>query len=247
MTAAIAFRNVTLGYSQHPAVHHVDTSVHAGSLTALVGPNGSGKSTLLKGIAGTLAPLEGSIALLASQRRRIAYLPQQSEIDPTFPISVEDLVSMGIWQEIGAFRGLSRSQRRRISEAISTVGLAGSELQPIGTLSGGQMQRALFARVLLQDADVVLLDEPFTAIDTSTVTDLLAIVRQWHDEGRTVIAVLHDFEIVRASFPQTLLLARELVAHGYTGAVLTPGNLARAWQMTPALNSSAQICTRHAA
>ena len=159
MIAAISFRNVTLGYNRHPAVHHVNTEVEAGTLTALVGPNGSGKSTLLKGIAGSLAPLEGNITLRADSRREVAYLPQQSEIDPAFPISVEDLVSMGIWRETGAFGGTSRSQRRRIQSAIDAVGLAGFERRPIGTLSGGQMQRVLFARLVLQDADVVLLDE----------------------------------------------------------------------------------------
>ncbi len=247
MTAAISIRNVTLGYNRHPAVHHVDTEVEAGSLTALVGPNGSGKSTLLKGIAGSLAPLEGNIMLRADSRREVAYLPQQSEIDPAFPISVEDLVSMGIWRENGAFGGTSRPQHRRIRSAIDAVGLAGFERRPIGTLSGGQMQRTLFARLLLQDADVVLLDEPFTAIDATTSADLLRVIRQWHSEGRTVITVLHDIETVRAWFPDSMLLARDLVAHGSTGVVLTAQNLARAWRMSPAFGESAPTCTRQAA
>ena len=247
MTAAISFSNVTLGYNRHPAVHHVDTEVEAGSLTALVGPNGSGKSTLLKGITGSLAPLEGGIALQANSRREIAYLPQQSEIDPAFPISVEDLVSMGIWRENGAFGGTSRPQRQRIQSAIDAVGLGEFERRPIGSLSGGQMQRALFAQLLLQDAEVVLLDEPFTAIDSTTTADLLHMIRQWHNEGKTVITVLHDIETVRACFPNSMLLARDLIAHGPTGAVLTAQNLAHAWQMTPAFDGSAPTCTRQAA
>ena len=247
MTAAISFFNVTLGYNRHPAVHHVDTEVEAGSLTALVGPNGSGKSTLLKGITGSLAPLEGDITLRANSRREVAYLPQQSEIDPAFPISVEDLISMGIWRETGAFGGTSRPQRRRIRSSIDAVGLAGFERRPIETLSGGQMQRALFARLLLQDADIVLLDEPFTAIDSTTTTDLLRVIQQWHNEGRTVITVLHDIETVREWFPNSMLMARDLIAHGPTGAVLTAQNLARAWRMTPAFDGSAPTCNRRAA
>lgn len=247
MTAAISFRNVTLGYDRHPAVHHVDAEIEAGSLTAVVGPNGSGKSTLLKGIVGALAPLEGSITLHVNGRHKVAYMPQQSEIDPEFPISVEDLVSMGTWRETGAFGGLSRAQRHRIETAIAAVGLSRLERQPIGTLSGGQMQRALFARLLLQDAELVLLDEPFTSIDSDTSADLLRVVQRWHGEGRTVITVLHDMETVRASFPRTMLLARDLIAHGRTGAVLTARNLAEARQMSPAVAGPADICTRQAA
>ncbi|MEL6318483.1 MAG: ABC transporter ATP-binding protein [Pseudomonadota bacterium] len=207
-----------------------DATIASRTLTALVGPNGAGKSTLLKGLTGALTPLRGSIEIAAA-RERIAYLPQQSEIDRSFPITVFDLVAMGLWSEIGAFLGLSTRRAARVEEAIDTVGLTGFEARAIGTLSGGQMQRALFARLLLQDASLVLLDEPFTAIDAKTAADLIAVVKHWHGEGRTVLAVLHDIEAVRAHFPRTLLLARSLVAHGPTPETLTVENLARARQM----------------
>jgi zinc/manganese transport system ATP-binding protein len=114
---------------------------------------------------------------------------------------------------------------------LAAVGLTGLEQRPIGTLSAGQLQRALFARVLLQDAQLILLDEPFNAIDARTTLDLLSILRGWHEEGRTVIAVLHDLEQVRAHFGNALLLARQCIACGTTAAVLTPDNLARARRM----------------
>ena len=247
VSTAIAFKNLTLGYDRHPAVHHVHLEINEGSLTAIVGPNGAGKSTLLKGVIGALAPLEGRVALGGLSRNDIAYLPQQSDIDRTFPISVFDLVAMGLWQQIGAFGWLGRARRARIDAALAAVGLTGFELRPIGSLSIGQMQRAFFARLLLQDAQLVLLDEPFAAIDDRTMADLISVVRRWHGEGRTVLAVLHDNEIVRAHFPQTLMLARELVAHGPTEQVLTAKNQFRARQMCEACAGPPHVCGRSVA
>lgn len=247
MTAAIAFQDLTLGYDRHPAVHHLDTKIETGSLTAVVGPNGAGKSTLLKGVIGTLSPIDGSVSLGGLHRDDIAYLPQQSDIDRSFPLSVLDIVAMGLWRDIGAFGGLGRAHKPRVEAAIAAVGLTGFETRPIGSLSGGQMQRALFARLLLQDAQLVLLDEPFTAIDARTMADLLAVIRAWHDEGRTVLAVLHDYDMVHANFPRTLMLARELVAHGPTHEALTAENQFRARQMCEACDGPPHICGRSAA
>lgn len=247
MTAALKFHDLTLGYDRHPAVHHLHATIAEGSLTAIVGPNGAGKSTLLKGVMGALTPLEGQVSFGTLARADIAYLPQQSDVDRSFPLSVVDLVVMGLWREIGAFGRLTRAHRGRVEDAIAAVGLTGFEDRPIGELSGGQMQRALFARLLLQDARLVLLDEPFTAIDQRTMADLLKVVQRWHGEGRTVLAVLHDFDTVRANFPDTLMLARELVAHGPTAEVLTAANQLRARAMSEAPDADADICVRGAA
>jgi zinc/manganese transport system ATP-binding protein len=160
---------------------------------------------------------------------------------------VFDLVAMGLWREIGPFGGLGRARAARVDAAIAAVGLTGFERRPIRTLSGGQFQRTLFARLLLQDAELILLDEPFTAIDTRTVADLIAVIRRWHGERRTVVAVLHDLEAVRAHFPRTLLLARELIAHGDTARVLTAENLFRARQVAEAFDGHAPVCERGAA
>lgn len=240
---AIVLHDLTLGYDRHPAVHHLEATIPSGSLTAIVGPNGAGKSTILKGIVGALTPLEGRISLGPA---RIAYLPQQAEIDRSFPISVRDLVAMGLWAEIGAFGRIGPAQADRIAVALSAVGLTGFEQRPIAALSGGQMQRVLFARLLLQEAEVILLDEPFTAIDAKTVADLMALVQRWHGEGRTVVAVLHDFDMVRSQFPDTLMIARELVAYGPTAQVLTAANLLRARAMSEAFDDNAPVCTPQA-
>lgn len=246
MDSVLRFRDLTLGYDRHPAVHHLEGEVERGALLAICGPNGAGKSTLLKGIAGVLKPLAGKIERLGFGLRDIAYLPQAADIDRSIPINVFDMVAMGHWRAIGAFGGVRGARRRQVFDALARVGLVGFEDRPIGALSGGQMQRMLFARLLLQDAPVILLDEPFTAIDARTMSDLLAIVERWREEGRTVIAVLHDFELVRGVFPQTLLLAREKIAWGETHQALSAENLLKARRIVEAFDREALECTRAA-
>lgn len=243
----VRFEDLTLGYERHPAVHHLSGEVAPGTLLAVVGPNGAGKSTLLKGIVGALTPLQGSVRLDGISRRQVAYLPQLAEIDRSFPIGVRDFVAMGCWHDRGAFLGFGPSQHRRVSQALMAVGLEGFDRRPIGTLSGGQLQRALFARLLLQDAALILLDEPFTAIDTGTARDLMGLIRRWHGEGRTILAVLHDLELVREHFPETLLLAREPVAWGRTPECLSARNLLRARRMGEAFDEAANTCRRRVA
>lgn len=239
---SIRLDNLTLGYDRHPAVHHLSAEIPLGALVAVVGPNGAGKSTLLKGLAGELRPIGGHIVLPALPPGGLAYMPQRGEIDHGFPVSVFDVVAMGLWHEIGAFGGLTRAQRGRVRTALDAVGLAGFESRPIGSLSGGQLQRARFARLMLQDAPLILLDEPFAAIDSRTVDDLVDLILAWHAEGRTILTVVHDLEQVRRHFPTALLLSREPVAFGPTAEVLTPERLARARRLSEAFDEYAHEC-----
>jgi zinc/manganese transport system ATP-binding protein len=247
MNAQLQFRDLTLGYDRHPAVHHLNGAIPVGALMAVVGPNGAGKSTLFKGVVGVLKPLAGRIERNGVEPQDIAYLPQVAEIDRTFPINVYDMVAMGLWRSKGLFGGIGPSDRDRIEHAIETVGLTGFERRPIGTLSGGQMQRMLFARLLLQNARVIVLDEPFNAIDAKTSADLLELVRRWHAEQRTVLAAMHDLDLVRSNFPDALLLAREPVAWGKTVEVLTADNWAKARRMCEAFDEQAEACVVAAA
>ena len=242
MAAQLQFRDVTLGYDRHPAVHHLDGEVAPGALLAIVGPNGAGKSTLFRGLVGILKPLAGTILRGDLDVRDIAYLPQTVDIDRSFPISVFDFVGTGRWRRTGLFGGIGKDARDSVAKALAAVGLSGFESRSIGTLSGGQMQRMLFARVLLQDARLIVLDEPFNAIDAKTSADLLALVKRWHAEKRTVLAALHDMDLVRANFPETLLLARGPVAWGPTAEVLTTENLSQARRMCEAFDDSAAAC-----
>jgi zinc/manganese transport system ATP-binding protein len=246
MAAQVEFRDVTLGYDRHPAVHHLNGEVASGALVAVIGPNGAGKSTLFRGLAGILKPLAGSIYLGGLDIRDIAYLPQSVDIDRSFPISVFDFVGTGLWRFTGFFGGMGKAERDKIARALAAVGLNGFENRSIGTLSGGQMQRMLFARVLLQDARLIVLDEPFNAIDAKTSADLLMLVRYWHGEGRTVLAALHDMDLVRNHFPETLLLARGPVAWGATAQVLTAENLIEARRMCEAFDDDAAACAVNA-
>ncbi len=238
----VSLDNLTVSYRQHPALHHVTGQFARGSLTAVIGPNGAGKSTLLKSIA-ALLPIAGGRLIWTQPQPRIAYLAQLAEIDRSFPINVQDSVLLGCWPATGAWGSVGNTLQARVADALHAVGLGDFSRRPLHTLSSGQFQRALFARLLVQDADVILLDEPFNAIDSKTTAALLGIVAQWHQQARTVIAVLHDESQVRQHFPQTLLLARQVVAWGDTAQVLTEPHLQQARAMTQAWDDNAELCS----
>jgi len=242
--AILELDDVTIAYDRHPVVHHISGAFAAGSLTALVGPNGAGKSTLLKAIAGLLPVTAGAIRF-GIDRGAVAYLPQVVDVDRSFPVRVIDVVDFGHWRKVGALGRLDAQDRTASVASIAAVGLAGLENQPIGQLSVGQFQRVLFARLMVQEAAVILLDEPFNAIDQKTTADLMHVVRTWQDEGRTVIAALHDLEQVKREFPDALLMARELVACGPARQTLSDENLARARALAASWSDpSAEICAR---
>jgi len=226
--AEIDLRGAAFGWRGRAAVRAVSGSFARGSMTAVAGPNGAGKSTLIKGIMGLLRPLSGSVHIAGAGRRRLAWLPQAAELDRTFPITVLDMVALGAWRRVGPWRRFGAVETARVWQALEAVGLAAEAGRLVGALSGGQMQRALFARLLLQDAQVLLLDEPLAAVDSHTADTLMQLLCAWHREGRTVVAVLHDLALVRRYFGQTLLLAGRQVAWGPTAEVLTPANLAAA-------------------
>lgn len=237
--------DVTVTYRRHPALHHISGQFSPGSMTAVIGPNGAGKSTLIKSILGLVPLASGRFSgeFFANPREtRMAYLPQQIEIDRSFPIVVRDCVLLGYWKRVGQFGAISRDLQDRVDHVLKEVGLEGFSHRPIFSLSVGQFQRMLFARLLLQDADLILLDEPFNGIDARTTGALLNLIGSWHREGRTIIAVLHDYAQVRSHFPQCLLLARKVVAWGDTSCVLTDQNLLEAKAMVEAWDEQAGYC-----
>ena len=236
----IIIDDLTVTYDHHPAIHHLSATIAQGEWLGIVGPNGAGKSTLLKTMAGQINSYEGHIDGLTSET--VAYLPQQAQIDTSFPITVFDLVTTGFWQELGFSSSLSDRQYEQSHQALAAVGLEGFEGRLIGTLSGGQLQRSLFARVLLQNQPIILLDEPFNAIDTKTLADLTQVVKHWHKDERTVIMVTHDLDYVREFCPKALILARECVSLGKTSDVLTDDNLARARVVAEAFDENADWC-----
>lgn len=237
----IELEDLTVAYGRHTALRKISGRFEPGSLTAIVGPNGAGKSTLLKTIVGLLKPHHGHVRPAGVQRRHaLAYLSQIADIDRSFPITVADIVAAGAWRKIGALGDVTSVVRQRMGEALSTVGLEGYDKRSVGSLSGGQFQRVMFARLLLQAAPVMLLDEPFHAMDAQTTHDLLALLHRWHAEGRTVIVALHDLAMVRRHFPQTLLLAREVIAWGRTADVLDARNQLAMQQMSDSWSTEAE-------
>ncbi len=211
-------RDVTVRYGRQMALENISGEFAPGSLTAVVGANGAGKSTLLGTIAGTIRLACGAVQ--RSTRQPLAYLPQRAAIDCDYPVTVAELIALGGWREFGAFRAPARALLLRVEATAEAMGLTGHLQRRIASLSVGELQRALFARIIMQDAGVILLDEPFAGVDAQTLTVSLQQVDRWHRQGRTVIAVLHDLDVVRARFPTTLVLARRCLAWGETEAAL---------------------------
>lgn len=224
----VRLEQVTLRRGGRDVVRELTGGFAPGSLTAVTGPNGAGKSTLLHALCGALPIASGRLDRGGLDARSIALLPQEGRLDRSFPIDCRDVVALGWTARLGLFRRIGHQQYAAADRALAAVGLDGVGPRPIGALSAGQFQRVLFARTIVRDAPVILLDEPFSAVDASTEADLMAIVRAWHQEGRTVVTVSHDLELIRAEFPSTLLLGSAVPAWGATEDVLTPHAVRRA-------------------
>ncbi|MEF9676632.1 metal ABC transporter ATP-binding protein [Pectobacterium aroidearum] len=230
----IALQELAFGYRSQPPLATISGCFHQGSLTAIIGANGCGKSTLLKTLAGLLPPLSGSFSLGdSSKNNAIGYLPQLSEFDRQFPISVRDLVLMGSLPHRGLLRSINTNWYRKATDALDAVSMADFADRHIGVLSGGQLQRVLFARLLLTQAPIILLDEPFTGVDSQTTQALLQTIEQLHAEGRTILAVLHDLELVGQHFPNILQLTPD--GHRWGDAQPILHSLRKADSDTPTL------------
>ena len=229
----LQLHGVTAGYGAEPALRDISFEAACGSTLALIGPNGAGKSTLLNVLAGLLTPWSGDIlwndAPLTRHRREIAYLPQRSEVNWQFPITVRQLVEMGRYPSVGIWRALRPHDHEIVDKALHTLGLDELQNRQIGALSGGQQQRCFLARALAQEAHILLLDEPFTGLDVPGTESLAALLRSLAAEGRLVIASHHDLATAPQIFDRALLLRGKLIAAGPAADVLTPANLALAF------------------
>lgn len=231
---ALELRRLTVSYGARPAVWDLDASFPARAMSAIVGPNGSGKSTMLRAAMGLVPADGGQVTILGrparSAMRRVAYVPQREAVDWDFPITVREVVEMGRYPAVGWMRRLRAGDRRIVAECLDRVGMAGFATRQIGQLSGGQRQRVFVARALAQQAELLVLDEPFAGIDMRTETALLALLADLRDaEGRSVIVVHHDLRTVRAAFDWVLLLNVRAVACGPTATVMTDENLRRTY------------------
>jgi len=225
MTAVVEIRNLALGYPELTLFKHLSLDIQAGTTLAVLGANGSGKSTFVKMLLGLMNPLAGRVTWPAGRPREVGYLAQLTEFDRRFPIRVRDLAAMGAWRGFGLWSGLGRAGRTRVAAALEEAGILDLADRSLHTLSGGQLQRALFARVILQDAPLILLDEPFAAVDQSTEAHLLSIINRWRAEGRAVVLVVHDLSSVLDHCSHALLLGGGMAAQGTVDEVLTPDRL----------------------
>lgn len=241
MIPAVRLDNLTVSYDRKPAVHHVTGTFEAGTLTAIAGPNGAGKSTLLKTLAGIIRADEGAVHI-SSNQLPVAYLPQTAEVQRDIPLTVLELVSSGFWNRTGAFGTIRKAEREAARSALQQVGLGGFENRSLASLSVGQFQRTMFARLILQNAPLILLDEPFAGVDALTMERLLELIQAWHREHRTIICVLHDLEMIRNSFTRCLLMARECIAWGPPRDVLRSDKLVRAGSFQGAWPAHVEPC-----
>ncbi|NTU76707.1 MAG: ATP-binding cassette domain-containing protein [Alphaproteobacteria bacterium] len=219
MSALISLDHVTVKFGRQTALRDISGVFHKGSLTAIAGPNGAGKSTLLKTIVGLVRPSQGVVSIKAGVSS-VAYLPQLAAVQRDFPATVLMMACMGFWPTFGNVGSIDAARRRRALAALAEVGLESMADRPISGLSGGQFQRLLFARVMVQDAPVILLDEPFASVDAETTMRLIKILLDWHRQGKTIICVLHDLLMIQKYFPDSFVLAGKCLGHGHTHDLL---------------------------
>ncbi|MEM1074009.1 MAG: metal ABC transporter ATP-binding protein [Pseudomonadota bacterium] len=222
---ALEIKGMTVSYGQKPVVFSVDMTVAEGSMTAIIGPNGAGKSTLLKAALGIIKPLVGQTYIfgqpLAEARDRIAYVPQRATVDWDFPTRVIDVVLMGLYPRIGLLGRLGRGYRQEAMNCLSRVGMEDFANRQIGRLSGGQQQRVFLARALAQNADLYVLDEPFSGVDAATEKAIVTVLKCLRDSGGTVIAVHHDLNTVAEYFDHVFVINTRKIAEGRVGDAFT--------------------------
>jgi manganese/zinc/iron transport system ATP- binding protein len=231
--SVIEVRDLTVAYNESPVLWDVDLDVQLGKATAIVGPNGAGKSTLLKAILGLVPIAAGATRVFGSElnavRQRMAYIPQRGSVDWDFPTNALDVVTMGRYGRIGWFRRPGKADRAIAEECLAKVGMSQFAKRQISQLSGGQQQRVFLARALAQEADLYLMDEPFSGVDAVTERAIVQLLHDVRDAGKTVVAVHHDIESVTEYFDNVVLLNVRLIESGPVSQVFTEENLRRTY------------------
>lgn len=231
--SVIDILSLTVHYGTSPVLWDVNVSMPRGKLVGIIGPNGAGKSTLLKAIVGLIPVTMGSVKIFgkyfADIRKQVAYVPQKESVDWHFPITVRELVELGLYPHKGLFTPITARDHEKVQAAIEAVGLSNVIDREIQALSGGQQQRAFLARALVQEADLYLLDEPFAGIDHMSEELILQMLKKLIQQGKTCVLVHHDLETVRRYFDWVLLINSCPVAHGPVKEVLKPAILRRAY------------------
>ena len=230
---ALHVEDLTVSYAATPALWDIDLDIPPGVMCAIIGPNGAGKSTLIKAALGLVRPVAGHVRFLGrtidQMRGQIGYVPQRHSVDWDFPTTVRDVVEMGLYRSLGWFRRPGAQAQARAMAALAEVGMQDYAGRQISQLSGGQQQRVFLARALVQDAPILILDEPMAGVDAATETIIIDLLKRLRDKGRTVIVVHHDLTTVQSYFDWMVILNVRIIAQGPVREVYTPENLRAAY------------------
>jgi manganese/iron transport system ATP-binding protein len=229
---AIELSGLEVQYDHYTAIQDIDLDIEAGDRVAVVGPNGAGKSTLLKAIAGVSRPSAGEVRIFGHRPGGhvcIAYVPQRSQVDWRFPVTVREVVMMGRIRKIGLFRWPRARDWAFVDEAMQRVDISGLADRHIADLSGGQQQRVFLAQALAQEAEIILLDEPLTGLDTPTQEAIFGLLEKLQEAGVTVLVATHDLNQAAAFFDKVVLINRRLISFGPPQQALNRGFLVRAY------------------
>ncbi len=221
-------RCINVAYRNREVLSQISKKLYFNKSYAVVGPNGAGKSTLIKAMMGQIPLSSGSLEYHQCMPNGFSYLPQVNGINREFPVSVLDLVCLGHWKTYGAFRSMKQTKSTAFA-ALNEVGLKYLESRQISQLSSGQFQRVLFARLILQDSRIIILDEPFSGVDVETEKDLLQLMEKWRKQNRCVITILHDIQTAKNCFTEVILLNRQIIKSGSASDVLTPRYISLAY------------------
>ena len=228
----IQIENINVSYQQTLALDNITLNLEGPSITGIIGPNGAGKSTLIKALIGII-PHSGKILFnkqpIRQQLNRISYVAQKADIDFNFPITVRECISLGLYPKTKFFKRLSKSDWSKVTDALTLLGLNDLAHRQISQLSGGQFQRVLIARCLVQEADIILLDEPFVGIDSVSEDIIMNTLRELRDKGKLILIVHHDLSKVPHYFDQVILLNRNLIASGPTTLIFNEDNLRKTY------------------
>lgn len=226
-------KNLTVAYDDTPVFSDVAVQFNAGKITGIIGPNGAGKSTLIKGILDLIKVKKGTVDYdgksMKSVQKQIAYVEQRKDLDLTFPIDVFDLVLTGTYGKLGLFKNPGKAEKQASRDALEQVSLTEFSKRQISNLSGGQLQRVFVARAIVQQADIIILDEPFVGIDLQSETAIMKILKQWRDENKTIIVIHHDLNKVNQYFDDLVILNHGIVDFGKTEEVYNPKNMEKAF------------------
>ena len=224
----IEIKNLTVTYKDTPALDNINVTLSKSKIIGIIGPNGAGKSTLIKAVLNIISS-KGIIKiddkLSKDQLGSVAYVEQKINIDYNFPIKVRECVSLGIYPKIGLFKNLNKHDWQKVDGALKLVGLEEFSNRQISELSGGQFQRVLIARCLVQEAKYIFLDEPFVGIDSVSEEIIMNTLKKLRDNGHTILIVHHDLRKVHAYFDEVLLLNKKLISYGSTKETFTRENL----------------------